>query len=213
MGMKSKLRGLRDTTGQPIFKSNMQEKTTYALDGAPLTFPENGAFFTSIAQLVVGDFKQAVFSIRQDVTVKILDQGVIQDPVTKDIVYNLAQQDMIALRVVFRMGWALPNPATRLDENRTGCAFAYLEPGTPVTTQKVTITVNDNDATKPNAIAGVRVNVNGSIKVTGDDGTAEFNLRPGSYPVKVSKKDHIAVTDTVIVANAAVTKTVTLVEQ
>lgn len=213
MGMKSKLRGLRDTTGQPIFKSNMQEKTTYALDGAPLTFPENGAFFTSIAQLVVGDFKQAVFSIRQDVTVKILDQGVIQDPVTKDIVYNLAQQDMIALRVVFRMGWALPNPATRLDENRTGCAFAYLEPGTPVTTQKVTITVNDNDATKPNAIEGVRVNVNGSIKVTGADGIAEFNLRPGSYPVKVSKKDHIAVTDTVIVANAAVTKTVTLVEQ
>ena len=61
---------------------------------------------------------------------------MIQDPQTKEIVYNLAQQDMIALRVVFRMGWAVPNPATRLNEDRTGCAFAYLEPGTPETTQK-----------------------------------------------------------------------------
>lgn len=213
MSMKSKLRGLRDTTGQPIFKSNVQEKTTYALDGVSLVFPENGAFYNNIAQLVVGDFKQAVFSIRQDVTVKILDQGVIQDPVTKEIVYNLAQQDMIALRVVFRMGWALPNPATRLDENRTSCAFAYLEPGTPVTTQKVTITVTDDDETNPNAIAGARVNVNGSIKVTGTDGTAEFNLRAGSYPVKVSKKDYVAVTDTVAVNSSAVTKTVKLLNQ
>ena len=47
--------------------------------------------------------QQLVYSIRQDITVKILDQGVIQDPETKDIVYNLAQQDMIALRVVMRL--------------------------------------------------------------------------------------------------------------
>ena len=42
---------------------------------------------------------------------KAADQGVIQDPSTKAIVYNLAQQDMVALRVVMRMGWsALPTP-------------------------------------------------------------------------------------------------------
>lgn len=210
MSMKSKLRGLRDTNGQPIFKNSIQEKTTYSLDGAPLTFPENGAFYNNIAQLVVGDFKQAVFSIRQDITVKILDQGVIQDPVTKEIVYNLAQQDMIALRVVFRMGWALPNPATRLDENRTGCAFAYLEPGTPADTQKVTFTVKDNAET-PAVIKGARVNVNGSILTTDSEGKAEFNLRPGMYPVKVSKKEYIAVSETVTVASGDVEKDVTLI--
>lgn len=31
---------------------------------------------------------------------------------TEGIIYNLAQQDMTALRIVFRMGWALPNPAS-----------------------------------------------------------------------------------------------------
>ena len=106
MDMRAKLRGLKGTDGHPIFKSDMQGATSYALDGAPMYFPQNGSFDQSIAQLIVGDFSQAVYSIRQDITVKILDQGVIQDPSTKAIVYNPAQQDMIALRVVFRRGWA-----------------------------------------------------------------------------------------------------------
>lgn len=213
MNFKSKLRGLRDTTGQPIFKSNMQDVARYSLDGAPITFPENGAFYANIAQLVVGDFSQAVYAIRQDITVKILDQGVIQDPDTKEIIYNLAQQDMTALRIVFRMGWALPNPATRLNEDRTGCAFAYLEPGTPTPTQKVTFTVTDGDAESPEPRKGVRINVEGAILTTDDNGKAEFNLRPGTYTAKISLKGCVSVTETVIVEKAAVNKTITLATQ
>ena len=213
MNFKANLRGLRDTTGQPIFKSNMQEVARYSLDGAPITFPENGAFFPNIAQLIVGDFSQAVYSIRQDITVKILDQGVIQDPDTKEIIYNLAQQDMTALRIVFRMGWALPNPATRLNEDRTGCAFAYLEPGTPTPTQKVTFTVTDGAAESPKARKGARINVEGAILTTDDNGKAEFNLRSGTYTAKISLKECVSVTETVIVEKAAVNKTITLATQ
>lgn len=213
MNFKSKLRGLRDTTGQPIFKSNIQDVARYSLDGAPITFPENGAFYANIAQLVVGDFSQAVYSIRQDITVKILDQGVIQDPDTKEIIYNLAQQDMTALRIVFRMGWALPNPATRLNEDRTGCAFAYLEPGTPTPTQKVTFTVTDGDAESPKPRKGARINVEGAILTTDDNGKAEFNLRPGTYTAKISLKGCVSVTETVVVDAAAVNKTITLATQ
>ena len=213
MNFKSKLRGLRDTTGQPIFKSNMQDVARYSLDGAPITFPENGAFYANIAQLVVGDFSQAVYAIRQDITVKILDQGVIQDPDTKEIIYNLAQQDMTALRIVFRMGWALPNPATRLNEDRTGCAFAYLEPGTPTPTQKVTFTVTDGAAESPKARKGARINVGGAILTTDDNGKAEFNLRPGTYTAKISMKGCVSVTETVVVDAAAVNKTITLATQ
>lgn len=213
MNFKSKLRGLRDTTGQPIFKSNMQDVARYSLDGAPITFPENGAFYANIAQLVVGDFSQAVYAIRQDITVKILDQGVIQDPDTKEIIYNLAQQDMTALRIVFRMGWALPNPATRLNEDRTGCAFAYLEPGTPTPTQKVTFTVTDGAAESPKARKGARINVEGAILTTDDNGKAEFNLRPGTYTAKISLKGCVSVTETVVVDAAAVNKAITLATQ
>ena len=213
MNFKSKLRGLRDKTGQPIFKSNMQDVARYSLDGAAITFPENGAFYANIAQLVVGDFSQAVYAIRQDITVKILDQGVIQDPDTKEIIYNLAQQDMTALRIVFRMGWALPNPATRLNEDRTGCAFAYLEPGTPTPTQKVTFTVTDGAAESPMARKGARINVGGAILTTDDNGKAEFNLRPGTYTAKISMKGCVSVTETVVVDAAAVNKTITLATQ
>lgn len=207
MGMRAKLRGVRTNSGQPIFKSDMQGSTQYALDGAPMYFPQNGSFDTSVAQLVVGDWSQAVYAIRQDITVKILDQGVIQNPTTKEIQYNLAQQDMIALRVVFRMGWALPNPATRMDGDRVTCPFAYLEPATPVTTQKVTITVKDTSTT---AIEGAVVDVNGARLKTNASGVAEFNLRAGDYEAKISKRGYKTVTETITVASAAVTKNVSL---
>lgn len=213
MTFKSKLRGLRDTNKQPIFLHSMQDSTRYTLDGVPIQFPENGSFMDNIAQLVVGNFSQAVYSIRQDITVKILDQGVIQDPVTKEIVYNLAQQDMIAIRVVFRMGWALPNPATRLNEDRTGCAFAYLEPGTPVTTQTVTFTVTDGNSESPKKYDGVRINVDGAILMTDSNGQAVFNLRAGTYTAKITKKGFVPVTETITVAASAVTKAVTLTAQ
>lgn len=209
MGMRAKLRSIRTDSGQPIFKSDMQGSTQYALDGAPMYFPQNGSFDTSVAQLVVGDWSQAVYAIRQDITVKILDQGVIQNPATKEIQYNLAQQDMIALRVVFRMGWALPNPATRMDSDRVTCPFAYLEPTTAVTTQKVTFTVKDT-ATSPAAIEGAVVDINGARLKTNASGVAEFNLRAGDYEAKISKRGYKTVTETITVASTAVTKTVSL---
>lgn len=207
MGMRAKLRGLRDDNGQPIYNTNMQGSTSYALDGAPMFYPKNGSFDKTMAQLIAGDFSQAVFAIRQDITVKILDQGVIQDPSNGNIVYNLAQQDMIALRVVFRMGWALPNPATALDGDRTGCPFAYLEPATPMTTQTVTFTVTDSSEA---AVEGAIVDVQGARLKTNSSGQAVFNLPAGSYVATVKKKGYKTETENVTVASSAVTKSVTL---
>ena len=211
MAMRGKLRGIKNTSGTPLFKSDMQGSTQYALDGAPLYFPQNGAFDASIAQMIVGDWSQAVYSIRQDVTTKILDQGVIQDPNTKEIIYNLAQQDMIALRVVFRMGWALPNPATALNSDRTLVPFAYLEPATAKTTYKATITVKNSEEVAA-AISGATVDLNGSRKKTNASGVAEFSLMNGSYPVKIKADGYKSTTGTVTVNGAGTTLTVNLVE-
>ena len=108
--MRGKLRGLKDTTGQPIFKSDMQGATRYGLDGMDMYFPMNGAFDPNQAQMIVGDWSQLVYAIRQDMTFKIFTEGVIQDPSTKAITYNLMQNDMVALRAVMRLGWEISNP-------------------------------------------------------------------------------------------------------
>lgn len=125
--MRAKLRGLKDTTGQPVFRSDMQTGTNYTLDGSPMNFPRNGAFDKKKAIMVSGDFSQLAYSIRQDITFKLFDQGIIQDPATGDILYNLMQNDMVALRAVMRLGWEIPNPINAMVQDKTKrCPFAIL---------------------------------------------------------------------------------------
>lgn len=127
--LKAKLRGLRDANGNPIFNRTVQAMTPYELDGVPMDFPRNGAIDPALALLLAGDFSQMVFAIRQDVTYKLLTESVIQDPATGEIVYNLAQQDMVALRATMRVGWQLPNPVNNVNSNAaTRYPFAVLLP-------------------------------------------------------------------------------------
>lgn len=208
MSGKAALRGLKNDVGTPIFLAGMQNGANYTLDGAPIYFPDNGSFDPTVAQMVAGNWKQMVWAMRQDIETKILDQAVIQDPSSKEIVYNLAQQDMIALRVTFRAGWAVPNPATRMNESRTLVPFAYLEPGTPVTTYTATFTVKDSSGN----LEGAQVNLNGSILTTNSSGQAVFHLRNGEYPYSVSADGYRKQTGTVTVNGSAQTPTVTLVK-
>lgn len=129
ISMRAKLRGLKDTIGQPIFKSDMQNGTNYSLDGSPMNFPNNGAFDKSQALMISGDFSQLVYSIRQDITFKLFTEGVVQNT-DGSIAYNLMQQDMVALRAVMRLGWEIPNPINSLKQDKaTRFPFAILKKG------------------------------------------------------------------------------------
>lgn len=122
VGLKGKFRMMTDTTGQPLNTTEIGSIARYFMD--------NGVWDKTTSTLVVGDFNQAVYAIRQDVTYKILDQAVIQDPTDGSILYNLAQDDMVALRVVMRLGWEIPNPVNAENETETRFPFASLKPAT-----------------------------------------------------------------------------------
>lgn len=131
VAMRSALRGVRSSDGVPLFKATNTgagAKFGYELDGAPLDFPKNGGIVPATSLLVSGDWDRLVYAIRQDITFKILDQAVIQDN-TGAIVYNLAQNDMVALRAVMRLGWALPNPVNNIEPTAGNrYPFAVLTP-------------------------------------------------------------------------------------
>ena len=120
VGLKGKFRMLTDTTGQPIKGTE--------IDSLPKAFLDNGAWDKTKSVLIAGDFSQAVYAIRQDVTYKVLTEAVIQDPSDGSILYNLAQDDMVALRVVMRLGWEIPNPVNALNETTKRFPFANLKP-------------------------------------------------------------------------------------
>jgi len=126
VGMRGRLRNVRDVNGVPLFVRSMQDTVRYELDGAPIYFPTDGTIVDATSWMFSGDWSKLVYAMRQDITYKVLDQAVIQDA-AGNIIYNLAQQDMVALRAVMRLGFALPNPINRINTTAaTRLPFAVL---------------------------------------------------------------------------------------
>jgi HK97 family phage major capsid protein len=108
------LRGLfrqaRSTQGERLEEISITPDYV-EIDGTRITFPMRGlwpAAAANSAEAIVFDRSEFVLGVRQDITWKLLDQAVIQDN-TGAIVYNLAQQDMVAMRMTMRVGWQVAN--------------------------------------------------------------------------------------------------------
>ena len=100
--LKARLRQVRDTTGQTIPLPADLPTPSYNLAGL---WPSG----VNAAEVLVGDFSKLVVGVRQDMTYKLITEGVITDAGGL-IIYNLPQQDMVALRLVFRAAYAVANP-------------------------------------------------------------------------------------------------------
>ena len=140
LALRAKLRALRDGgTGLPIFNHlhPLQAATPYELDGVPVDFPKNGAVDSAQSLLVSGDWTQLVYSIRQDVTYKVLTEAVIQGA-GGTIQYNLAQQDMGRPVWSCASAGSCPTPSTtstrsRATRYRSPCCCRPEADQTPIT--------------------------------------------------------------------------------
>ncbi len=130
LALRAKLRGALDLNGQPIFRSAYSNgangRMMYDIEGQPVVFPDNGSWDPTAALLLAGNFDYARYAIRQDITFKIFDQGVITDG-SGNVTLSLMENDCVALRCVMRLGWALPKPVNPIS-GTSYYPFSVLQP-------------------------------------------------------------------------------------
>ena len=116
-GLNWRLSALRDANGDPVYTRSLTEAGNGMLLGYPINEVDNGAWDASKAMLLMADWSNFVVGVRKDISYKLLDQAVITDD-DGAVILNLAQQDCVALRCVFRVGFQIANPVTPLQSSK-----------------------------------------------------------------------------------------------
>jgi len=96
--LRYQLANLRGTDGHPVLVDN-------GINGFDTFWSRNGAWVPADATALIADPSTVRIGVRQDVTVKFLDQATVGT-------INLAEKDMVALRFKARFAYVLGNPAT-----------------------------------------------------------------------------------------------------
>lgn len=116
-GLNWRLSALRNANGDPVYIRSLTEGGSSTLLGYPINEVDNGAWDPKQAVMLMADWSNFVVGLRKDITYKLLDQAVITDDEGK-VVLNLAQQDCVALRCVFRAAFQIANPITALQTDK-----------------------------------------------------------------------------------------------
>lgn len=121
----SVVRKLKGTDGQYIYQNPGQGQPA-TLWNKPVEISDAFPSVSEVAEgspyILYGNLKQAaIFGDKQQIRAKLLDQATVTD--TDDATtINLAEQDMVALRIVERVGYvlALPQAVAVLDAGKSG---------------------------------------------------------------------------------------------
>lgn len=105
---QTRLRSARGTDGQLLMDIGGQSATLW---GVPVNYPMPAIWPTglSAAELFVMQRENFIVGVRKDFDFTIHTDGVITDAAGL-VIYNLMQQDLTAIRVVFRVAWQVSNP-------------------------------------------------------------------------------------------------------
>ena len=114
LALRYQVANLRDANGQPIFRDE-------SLAGFRTSFNRNGAFpISNDPVVIIADSSRVRIGVRQDISVKFLDQATIGTGVNQ---INLAERDMVAIRMKARYAYVLGDSATSMgDAPRTPVA-------------------------------------------------------------------------------------------
>lgn len=189
VSMKAKFRMNVDTIGQPIWHSWIEALDKYYLD--------NGAWDDSKALLIVGDFSQAIYSVREDMSVRISADAATNIGGT---LHSMFDEDSQVLRAKWRIGFAVPNPINILNQTNSRFPFAIVSASTPVTTYDVTFTVTDSES---EPVSGLKVVMGGMKGTTDNNGQVVFKSQGNEkfqYTIfnsnnRIAKKDEVSVTN------------------
>lgn len=105
LAIRYQVANLRDQLGQPVFRDE-------SFNGFATHFNMNGAWDPESAAALIVDRTRVMIGVRQDITVKFLDQATLSSGL------NLAERDMVALRLKARYAYVLGTAATPMGNNK-----------------------------------------------------------------------------------------------
>ena len=109
LSLRYQVANIRDGDGSPIFRDE-------SFAGFATHFNRNGAWQQGAATAIVVDRSRVKIGVRQDISVKLLDQATLG---TGENQINLAERDMVALRLKARYAYVLGDGATAMGPNKT----------------------------------------------------------------------------------------------
>lgn len=114
VSVRGHLRKLRDGNGVPLYLSSIRDANgAEQLYGVPIIYSASGAFDTSVADLITGDWTKLVVGVREDMTYSESDTAVVTDDTGKVLV-NAFQDDSVIMRVHMRLGVVIGQPVSRI---------------------------------------------------------------------------------------------------
>jgi HK97 family phage major capsid protein len=116
---KAPLRRVRNTLGERLADVQI-EGQKFTVNGVPVDFTADGLWNHTAGwpRAIIGDKQQGMLGFRSDIEATVLKEAIIQDPLGR-ITYNLAQQNMVAIRLVCRFAWEVANTINWLQQAET----------------------------------------------------------------------------------------------